>query len=248
MSEIIKFILDNFSGLRPLDYLLLLLVAAITAVAAVLFFRWLFRARFEAQRELLEIREATIETVKQQLASLKQDYKELQDEAVNRAERLRRAAAEKDVLESGHKATAQVAATALVFSNNVQYALLASSAYIIFYERLELVYRQFYVYTLWRVADHVDGAPAYAEIAARLEKVGDRLANTADLFEHLYEEYMNINRTMDVVKAAASVDTDAINSELTEVGRAMSDALAHFVRALEASTAKPRVLGSGSGA
>ena len=55
MSDIAKFVADNFRSLQPTDYFLLSVFAALLAAALFLGFRYFYAARFAAQNELLSL-------------------------------------------------------------------------------------------------------------------------------------------------------------------------------------------------
>lgn len=228
-SELLKYILDNFAGLRVADYVLLLVLLAFAIAGVVALVRWLFQARYEAQKDLLELRQATVDAVKEQLQLIKAERDQLKEEASGQKQQLVELAKSKASIEQASRTTAEAFVQTLLFANNTQYALLVSSNHLLLHRQLIAIYRHFHIYVTLRVSHWVHGAPTDAEIAARLRAVGERLARTVNLFEYLYEEYMDITRSMNVKEATESVGADEISAEMQRISDLLTDNLDKFI-------------------
>jgi hypothetical protein len=64
MSELLKFIMENFKRLQLFDYVLLLLISILTGFSLFLLFRWLYSAIFKKQSELLKLRDEEVKGYK----------------------------------------------------------------------------------------------------------------------------------------------------------------------------------------
>lgn len=71
VGEILKYVLANFGRLQAIDYVLICAVVALFAFAVFVALRGVYRSRFEAQAELLTIREDTITSLARQLTATK---------------------------------------------------------------------------------------------------------------------------------------------------------------------------------
>src|SRR5262249_25895650 len=60
MSDIIKFIVDNFAKLQPLDYALILAVVTLCSVAILKTIRGFYKERFQAQADVIQLKDAAL--------------------------------------------------------------------------------------------------------------------------------------------------------------------------------------------
>ena len=66
MSEIWQFFLDNYQNLKLSDYVFLTILGGLAVVGSWVIVRRFYRARYQAQGELLTLRESTIESLRRQ--------------------------------------------------------------------------------------------------------------------------------------------------------------------------------------
>lgn len=78
MGDIVEFILDHFSSLTPIDYLLLVLIAGSALVALFKTFQWLYAERFKSQTELLDLKDDVIGELRDRLEQASMTSKELE--------------------------------------------------------------------------------------------------------------------------------------------------------------------------
>lgn len=89
MSDILEFIVKNFQRLQPADYALLLAFIALASGALFAAFRWIFAARYQAQKELLDIQRQTVDTLSSHLDYTKKERDELRAELDDKMKRLK---------------------------------------------------------------------------------------------------------------------------------------------------------------
>jgi hypothetical protein len=78
MSDILKFIVDNFNQLQPFDYFLILLFVGLSSLGISIASRKIYGAVIEAQSNLIQIKDETIAAHKESSDRLKTEKDELQ--------------------------------------------------------------------------------------------------------------------------------------------------------------------------
>ena len=88
MSEILKFIIDNFSKLNALDFVLIVATAVISAFGIFKLVSGLFSKRHEAQNDLLRLKEEAISSYQRQLQIIEGERTRYEEVATQRAKEL----------------------------------------------------------------------------------------------------------------------------------------------------------------
>ena len=147
MSDLIRFVIDHFRGLAPLDYILLLVLAILTTLGLLSIFRWLFEGRLAAQKDLLAIKEETIQALQRQVEYVQKDFEQATLEAgVARAEVMsleHETQQLEDARQQSHRAEWQVRS----FASTLQAAIYTQSNFIRLYWRIAILYRCIWLYS-----------------------------------------------------------------------------------------------------
>jgi hypothetical protein len=79
MSEIIKYIIDNFTKLTSLDYSLIFVCTIVIAFCLFLFFKWLFGKVVKTQHDVITLKDNIISCKDANIEKLEKDRKELEN-------------------------------------------------------------------------------------------------------------------------------------------------------------------------
>jgi len=79
MSEIIKYLIDNITKLKSLDYLLIFACTLTIAFCLFLFFKWLFDRVIKTQHDVISLKDKIISCKDVDIEKLEKDRKELKN-------------------------------------------------------------------------------------------------------------------------------------------------------------------------
>lgn len=77
MSDILKFILENYKNLHLGDYAIIFIFVSLSTVVIYIGLRKIFSARYEAQKELIKLKDQTVETLQSHINSTKVERDDL---------------------------------------------------------------------------------------------------------------------------------------------------------------------------
>ena len=78
MSEILKYLAENFSTLKPFDYFLILIFTLLLSFGIYKILRWIYKEHISTQREVIILKDDIIESTKVYFEKLEKDREELQ--------------------------------------------------------------------------------------------------------------------------------------------------------------------------
>lgn len=197
MSEILSFIFENFGNLRPGDYGLLIVFALGVFGGLHLVFRWLYSARYEAQRDLIELKDQTVTSLKSQLDLTHQDRDDLREQLRTKVELL------SNLEKIG-------TATEVELRQAREGVLLISVSHLmILLQRESICYRYLFIYSiLLKEAPPKEAVKLTSEFSTRVESI--------------YEQFLKCreNTPMDLhltIKLLRSKETEELMNEVRDM-------------------------------
>ncbi len=77
MSEIIKYLIDNITKLKSLDYFLILIFTLTIAFCMFLFFKWLYDKIIKTQHDVISLKDTMISSKNDEIEELVKQCKSL---------------------------------------------------------------------------------------------------------------------------------------------------------------------------
>ncbi len=78
MSDIIKYVAENFSALKPFDYFLIIVFTLLLSFGIYKILKWIYKERISTQHEVIKLKDSIIESTKEYMEKLEKDKEELE--------------------------------------------------------------------------------------------------------------------------------------------------------------------------
>jgi hypothetical protein len=184
MSEIVKFIFDNFNKLTIVDFIIIISFIILFCFGLFFIFRWLFSERFKAQKELISIKDDIINTYKDKIKILDEERELLKiklTETVEGFEEFNKSLQQKDVV------TRQF--TKYMISS-FKITVLKYEMVILLFSLIDGTRRKLFSYTEMKVQDRINGAP-------KPKYYDDQLAIIVDHIKDIFNKSPRVNELND---------------------------------------------------
>jgi hypothetical protein len=228
MSELWTFLAENYRQLNGVDWAILFVATVLIGAGIFAALHWLYRSRFDAQRDVLDLRKEEISDLRQRLDTQAEHQKELTNQLSamesNRAVLLRDYESTLRKWEGADKALKMTAP----FIFHTKELFLLSSYLIVAHYRVLQQYELLEMYVRFG-AHHPDGAPRPGDVLRRLVKLQSSLSGASDVFAPLLESPLNQVRVNVHVDIPRVLQQHRVEEVLHEVGE-IEDSLRSYVQ------------------